>query len=58
MRLVVIGGEISSKMEMVVLSRNRDSSFWQSNETAKHHNCRFLILKRNIQNVAAGLEQS
>ena len=50
--LVVIGGGISSKMEMA--SRNRDSSFLQSNETAKQHNCRLLVLKRNIQTVATG----
>ena len=31
MFLVVIGGEISSKMEMAFLFRNRDSSLWQSN---------------------------
>ena len=39
-------------MEMV--SRSRDSSFLQNNETTKQHKCRFLVLKRNIQNVAAG----
>ena len=52
MCLVVIGGEISSKMEMI--SRRRDSSFLQSNETTKQHNCHFLVLKRNIQNMTAG----
>ena len=52
MCLVVIGGEISSKMEMV--SRSRDSSFLQSNETAKRLNCRFLVPNRIIQNVATG----
>ena len=31
MRLVVIGGEISSKMEMVFLFCSRDSSFLQNN---------------------------
>ena len=52
MCLVVIGGEISSKMEMA--SRNRYSFFLQNNETTKQHNCRFLVLKRNIQNETAG----
>ena len=52
MCLVVIGGEISSKLEMASL--NRDSSFLQNNETTKQHNCWFLVLKRNIQNVTAG----
>ena len=52
MCLVVIGEEISSKMEMA--SRNRDSSFLQNNETTKQRNCWFLVLKRNIQNVTAG----
>ena len=56
MCLVVIGGEIFSKMEMV--SRSRDSSFLRNNESTKQHNCRFLLLKRNIQNMTAGLEQS
>ena len=55
MCLVVIGGEISSKNEMVL--RSRDSSFLQSN--VFHHrqtnSCRFLVPKRIIQNVAAGL---
>ena len=52
MCLVAIGGEISSKME--IASRSRDSSFLQSNETTKQHNCRFLVHKTNIQNVTAG----
>ena len=25
-----------------------------NNETTKQHNCQFLLLKRNIQNVTAG----
>ena len=56
MCLVMIGGEISSKREMVFLFPIRDSSFLQSNvhRIAKQHNCRFLVLKRNIQNFAAG----
>ena len=52
MCLVVIGGEISSKMEMA--SRSRDSSFLQSNETANQLKCRFLVPNRNIENVATG----
>ena len=52
MCLVVIGGEISSKMEMT--SRSPDSSFLQNNESTKQHNCRFLVPKRNIQNETAG----
>ena len=52
MCLVVSGGEISSKIEKV--SRNRDLSFLRSNETFKQHNCRFLVPKRNIQNMTAG----
>ena len=51
MRLVVIGGEISSKMEMVYLFRSRDLSFWQNNV---YHHRRFLDFKKNNQNLAAG----
>ena len=56
MCLIVIGGEISSKMEMVFLFRSRDSFFCKTmgTVTTKQHNCRFLVLKRNNQNVAAG----
>ena len=54
--LVVIGGEFSSKMEMVFLFRSREWTFCKTMGTviAKQHNCRFMIIKRNIQNVAAG----
>ena len=52
MCLDVIGVKISSEKEIASLFRSRDSSFLQN--TAKQHNCRFLVLKRNIQNVAAG----
>ena len=59
MCLVVIGGEISSKMEkwrwlffFVVATRLFCKIMFTV--AAKQHNCRFLVLKRNIQNVAAG----
>ena len=56
MCLVVIGGEISSKKEMAFVFRSHDSSFLQNN--VYHHrqtnNCWFLVVKRNIQIVAAG----
>ena len=56
MCVVVIGGEFSSKMEMAfffVISTQLSGKAMCS-ITAKQHNCRFLVLKRNIQNVAAG----
>ena len=56
MCLVLIGGEISSKKELVFLLRSRNYSFCKtmSTVTNKQHNCLFLVLKRNIENVAAG----
>ena len=58
MRLVVIGGEISSKKEMVFLFRSRDYFFLQNNEYRHHQTTELSVfsLKRNIQNVAAGFE--
>ena len=56
-RLQLIGGEISSKMGMVFLFHSRDSSFMQNNVYRRHRqttNSSVLVLKRNIQNVAAG----
>ena len=56
MCLVVIGGEVSSKMEMVFLFRSRDSSFLQ-NKMYHYHQTTFfwfLVHERNFQNVAAG----
>ena len=43
-------------MEMVLLFRSRGSSFLEKmcSITAKQLNCRFLVPKRNIENVAAG----
>ena len=57
MCLVVIGGETSSKKAMAFLFRSRDSFFCEKMCTvlAKQHNCRFLVLKTNIQNVVAGV---
>ena len=54
--LLVIGGEISSKIEMVFLFVVLTSLSCKTmcTVTTKQHNCRFLVLKRNIQNVAAG----
>ena len=56
MCLVVIGGQIASKLEMVFLFHSRDSR--SCNEicsiTTKQHNCWFLVPKRNVKNVAAG----
>ena len=56
MCLVVIGGETSSKMEMVFLLvvATRLCCKTMCTVTAKQQICRFLLLKRNIQNVAAG----
>ena len=56
MCLVVIGVKISSKTEMVFRFRCHDSFFLQSNvyRHRQTENCRFLVLKRNIENVAAG----
>ena len=56
MCLVVIGGEISSKKEMIL--RSRLSCEAMCSITTKQHNCRFLVPKRNIQNVAAGFALS
>ena len=43
-------------MEMAFLFRSRDSSFLQNNvyRHRQQNNCRFLVPKRNIQNVAEG----
>ena len=56
MCLNLIGGEISSIMGMVFLFvvATRLSCNTNCTVTAKQHNCRFLLPKRNIQNVAAG----
>ena len=56
MGLDLMGGEISSKLAMAFLFRSCDSSFFKTmcTITAKQHNCRFSVLKRIIQNVAAG----
>ena len=53
--LVVIGGEISPKVEMVFffVVATRLSCETMCTVTAKQQNCRFLVLKRKIQNVAA-----
>ena len=53
---VVVGGGISSEMEIIFLfrSQTRLSCKAMCTVTPKQHNCRFLVLKRNIQNVAAG----
>ena len=55
--LVVIGGQISSKMEMAFLFLCRNSFFYKTmcTITAKQHNCGLLVLKRKLQRVAAGL---
>ena len=54
MSMVVIGGEISSKKEMVFfVVATRISCKTMCNVTAKQHICRLLSLKRNFQNVAA-----
>ena len=56
MCLFVIGGEFSSKKEMVFFFVVATTLFCKTmcSITTKQHNCRFLVLKRNIQNVAAG----
>ena len=56
MRLNLIGGEISSKMEMVLIFVvvTLLSCKTMCTVTTKQHNCRFLVLKSNIQNVEAG----
>ena len=56
MCLVVIGGDISSKMAKAFLFviATHLSGKAMCTVTAKQYNCRFLLLKRNIQNVAAG----
>ena len=41
------------KNGMVLLFCSRDSSFLQ-NYVYRHDNCRFLVLKRNTQDIAAG----
>ena len=53
MSLVVTGEKNSSKKEMVFLFRSL-SCKTMCIITAKQQKCRFLVLKRNIQNVAAG----
>ena len=56
MCLFVIGGEISPKTRwfffFVVATRLFCTAMCSI--TAKQHNCRFLVLKRNIQNKTAG----
>ena len=54
--MVAIGGEISSRMEMVFffVVATRLSCKTMCTVTTKQHNCRFLVLERNIQNIAAG----
>ena len=56
MCLVVIGGEIASKKEMdfFFVVATRLSRKTMCSITTKQHNCRFFVLERNIQNVAAG----
>ena len=54
MCLDLIGGEISSIMEMVFfVVATRLPCKTMCTVTAKQCNCRFLVLKRSIQNVAA-----
>ena len=55
MCLVVIGGEISQKWKWLFFSvvATRLSCKAMCSITAKQHKCRYLVLKRNFQNVAA-----
>ena len=52
----MVGGEICSKMEIVFICvvATRLVCKTMCTVTAKQYKCRFLVLKRNIQNVAAG----
>ena len=59
MCLDLIGGEFSLKMEMAFLYRiivvaTRLSCKTMCTITANQHNCRFLVHKRNIRNMAEG----
>ena len=56
MCLVVIGGEISSKMETAFLFRSRYSFFLKNNVYRHRQTIKLSVLvpKSNIQNVAAG----
>ena len=55
MCLVMIGGEISTKKRWFFFFAvaARLSCETMCSVAAKQHKCRFLVLKRNIQNVAA-----
>ena len=55
MCLVMVGGETSSNMEMVFfVAMTRFSCNTVCTITIKQHNCRFLVLERNILNMTAG----
>ena len=56
MCLFVIRGEVSSRWRRLsfFVIATRLSCKTISTLTVKQHNCRFLVLKKNIQKVAAG----
>ena len=54
MCLVVIGGEVFQNWRWFLVIATRLSRNTMCSINAKQQNCRFLVIKRNIRNVAAG----